>query len=194
MTYKVVQWATGNVGIEALRGILQHPELELVGLLAHGEAKDGKDAGTLCGMPPAGVVASRDKEAILALELAEFLSKRHRRVSIVDEPPVMGAGLAYVRRTRLLTELHEHGVEMFPAASNIHIGQHAVLFTDGAGQARDIPADQVIVAKGAAGDAQLADSLRRAGLDVRAIGDCMGMGYIEGAMHGAAKAVRELLA
>lgn len=83
---------------------------------------------------------------------------------------------------------------MFPAASNIHIGRHAVLFTDGAGQSRDISADQVIVAKGAAGDEQLADALRRAGLDVRAIGDCTGVSYIEGAMHGAAEAVRELLA
>lgn len=68
MTCRVVQWASGNVGIEALRGILQNPELELVGLLVHGEAKDGKDAGTLCGMPPAGVIATRDKEAIFALE------------------------------------------------------------------------------------------------------------------------------
>ena len=131
---------------------------------------------------------------LVGLELAEFLSERNRRVSIVDEPPVMGAGLAYVRRTRLLTELREHGVEMFPAASDIRIGQHAVLFSDSAGEVRDIPADQVIVAQGATGDTQLADDLRRAGLDVRAIGDCMGVGYIEGAMHGAAKAVRELLA
>jgi len=131
---------------------------------------------------------------LVGLELAEFLSERKRRVSIVDEPPVMGAGLAYVRRTRLLTELREHGVEMFPAASDIRIGQHAVLFSDSAGEVRDIPADQVIVAQGATGDTQLVDDLRRAGLDVRAIGDCMGVSYIEGAMHGAAQAVRELLA
>jgi len=68
MTYTVVQWATGNVGIEALRGILQNPELRLAGVLVHGEDKDGKDAGTLCSMAPAGVVASRNKEAIFALE------------------------------------------------------------------------------------------------------------------------------
>lgn len=68
MTHRVVQWATGNVGIEALRGILQNPELELVGLLVYGESKDGKDAGTLCGLPPAGVTATRDKQAIFALK------------------------------------------------------------------------------------------------------------------------------
>ncbi|AMN46240.1 4-hydroxy-tetrahydrodipicolinate reductase [Steroidobacter denitrificans] len=68
MTYKVVQWATGGVGIEALRGILQHPGLELAGLLVHSEAKDGKDAGMLCDMPRVDVIATRDKEAIFALE------------------------------------------------------------------------------------------------------------------------------
>jgi 4-hydroxy-tetrahydrodipicolinate reductase len=35
VAYKVVQWATGNVGQLALRGIIEHPELELVGLLVH---------------------------------------------------------------------------------------------------------------------------------------------------------------
>ncbi|AMN46243.1 NADH:flavin oxidoreductase [Steroidobacter denitrificans] len=131
---------------------------------------------------------------LVGLELAEFLGERKRRVSIVDEPPVMGAGLAYVRRIRLLTELREHGVQMFPAAANLRIDRHAVLFTDSDGGAREISADQVIVAKGATGDTQLADTLRRAGFNVRAIGDCTGVGYIEGAMRTAAEAVRELLA
>lgn len=68
MTYKVVQWATGGVGTEALRGILEHPELELVGTLVYGEEKDGRDAGELCGLGPAGVAATRDREAIFALD------------------------------------------------------------------------------------------------------------------------------
>lgn len=67
MTHEVVQWATGSVGLEALRGILTNPELELVGLLVYGEQKEGKDAGTLCGLPRVGVTATRDKESIFAL-------------------------------------------------------------------------------------------------------------------------------
>ena len=35
MPYKVIQWATGNVGHLALRGIIEHPELELVGLVRY---------------------------------------------------------------------------------------------------------------------------------------------------------------
>lgn len=66
--YRVVQWSTGNVGRHALRQILDHPQLELAGLLVHGADKDGADAGTLCQRPPTGVRATRDVDAILALD------------------------------------------------------------------------------------------------------------------------------
>ena len=50
--YRVAQWSTGNVGRLALRGIVQHPELELVGVLVHSPDKAGRDAGELA-RPPA---------------------------------------------------------------------------------------------------------------------------------------------
>ena len=67
MTYRVIQWATGNVGRAAVEGILAHPELELVGAWVHAEAKAGRDVGDLCGLGPIGVTASGDVEALLAL-------------------------------------------------------------------------------------------------------------------------------
>jgi len=30
MVYKVILWSSGNVGLNALRAIMNHPELELV--------------------------------------------------------------------------------------------------------------------------------------------------------------------
>jgi hypothetical protein len=68
MRHRVIQWATGHVGIHALRAIARHPALELVGLVVHGEAKAGSDAGELCGIGPTGIVASQDPEAVLALD------------------------------------------------------------------------------------------------------------------------------
>ncbi len=68
MTYRVIQWATGHVGVHALRGIARHPELELVGLCVHSEKKAGRDAGELCGIDATGVVATCDGDAVLALE------------------------------------------------------------------------------------------------------------------------------
>jgi 4-hydroxy-tetrahydrodipicolinate reductase len=65
---RVVQWATGTVGASAMRAVISHPQLELVGVRVYSEAKDGKDAGELCGMPPIGVRATRDMDAILALK------------------------------------------------------------------------------------------------------------------------------
>ena len=57
MAYKVIQWSTGNVGRHAVRLIVEHPELELVGLWVHSEEKAGRDAGELVGIDPVGVIA-----------------------------------------------------------------------------------------------------------------------------------------
>jgi 2,4-diaminopentanoate dehydrogenase len=65
--YRVVQWATGNIGTRSLRAVIEHPDLELVGLYVYAEAKAGKDAGELCGLGPTGVVATRDLDDIVAL-------------------------------------------------------------------------------------------------------------------------------
>ena len=68
MTLKVIEWSTGNVGRYALRSIIGHPGLELVGLFVSSEAKEGKDAGELCGLDPVGVMATRNVDALLALD------------------------------------------------------------------------------------------------------------------------------
>lgn len=65
--YRVVQWATGNIGTRSLQAIIEHPDMELVGLLVHSAAKEGKDAGELCGLGPIGVKATRSIDEIIAL-------------------------------------------------------------------------------------------------------------------------------
>jgi hypothetical protein len=66
VTYRVIQWSTGNVGRYALRAILGHPELERAGLYVHSAAKAGRDAGELCGLGPVGLAATNDADALLA--------------------------------------------------------------------------------------------------------------------------------
>ncbi len=68
MTYKVIQWATGGVGRAAVQYIQAHSELELVGCWVSSEAKEGRDVGDICGLDPIGVTATRDVEALLALD------------------------------------------------------------------------------------------------------------------------------
>ena len=65
-SYRVVVWATGRVGRLAIRAVADRPNLELVGVWVHSESKDGKDAGTIAGIEPLGVAATRDDAAILA--------------------------------------------------------------------------------------------------------------------------------
>jgi hypothetical protein len=67
VTFRVIQWATGGVGRAAIEGILDHPELELVGCWVHGAEKAGQDAAALAGRPPIGVAATNDADALLAL-------------------------------------------------------------------------------------------------------------------------------
>lgn len=68
MSIRVVQWATGTVGIHAAPAIAAHPDLELVGLWVHSESKEGKDVAELCGGPSTGVTATRDVDALLDLQ------------------------------------------------------------------------------------------------------------------------------
>lgn len=68
MAYRVIQWATGNVGRAAIEGIVGHPDLELVGCWVHSEDKDGVDAGDLAGIGPVGVLATTDREVVLSLD------------------------------------------------------------------------------------------------------------------------------
>lgn len=68
MAYRVIQWSTGNVGRFALRCIIGHPALQLVGLWVSSTAKAKKDAGELCGLPPVGVKATTNVDALLKLD------------------------------------------------------------------------------------------------------------------------------
>lgn len=68
MTLRVVQWATGNVGRAAIDAVRAHPQLELVGCWVHSADKHGVDAGVLAGGEPLGVLATNDRDQILAME------------------------------------------------------------------------------------------------------------------------------
>src|SRR2546423_1241043 len=68
MTYRIVQWGTGNVGRHALRMILERPDFELVGVRVYNPDKVGKDAGELVGVGPVGVIATNDVDAVVALD------------------------------------------------------------------------------------------------------------------------------
>ena len=113
--YRVIQWATGDVGRAAIEGILAHPELELVGCWVHSAAKDGRDVGELLRDRARSACAPpRDVDALLALEAdcvlySPILAKpaeRGRRILASGKNVVTPLGWFYpVRERRGVAEL-----------------------------------------------------------------------------------------
>jgi hypothetical protein len=69
MARRIIQWGTGAVGREVLRGALDaRSGLELAGVRVYSADKDGVDAGELIDREPVGVLATTDVERILAIE------------------------------------------------------------------------------------------------------------------------------
>jgi len=68
MTYRVIQWATGLVGQEAILGVLAHPDLELVGTWVHSPDKVGRDVGEICGIDAIGITAVGTLDEICAID------------------------------------------------------------------------------------------------------------------------------
>jgi hypothetical protein len=65
--YRVIQWATGAVGSEALRSLVADPQFELVGVYVHSPRKVGLDAGELARLPVrTGITATDDAARLLA--------------------------------------------------------------------------------------------------------------------------------
>ena len=129
---------------------------------------------------------------LVGLELAEFLAHRGRTVTVLEESSRVGKGIPLVRRFRAVDDCHDLGVALLTGANDFEIGDNIVTYTNDCGQRRTIPADTVIVAKGARGNEMLADNLAAAGFTVSRVGDCTGVGYIEGAMRDAALATRTI--
>jgi hypothetical protein len=100
MTCRVIHFGTGYSGVHALRGILDHPELELVGLVVHSDDKCGRDAGELAGAAPVGVVATQDLDAALAVGADAFcyMATTHGRfkVAIAEVCSILEAGVNVV--------------------------------------------------------------------------------------------------
>jgi hypothetical protein len=88
MAHRVVQWGTGAVGVEAIRGILDHPNLELVGVKVYSDDKVGMDAGVLAGCGPIGVIA--DKNVDTAGADAVLYAPRHP--SVDDAATILASG------------------------------------------------------------------------------------------------------
>ena len=102
MVLRVVQWTTGNVGRRAGRAVLRHPDMELVGVYAHGSDKVGRDVGELCGLATLGMKATDYIDALLA-EAPDCVSYNPMFPSIDELERLLEAGVNVVSTAGFIT-------------------------------------------------------------------------------------------
>jgi NADPH-dependent 2,4-dienoyl-CoA reductase/sulfur reductase-like enzyme len=128
---------------------------------------------------------------LVGLELAEFLAKRGRDVTVVEAGEKFGTELAIVRRWRVLEDLQQLGAVLINRTDVSCIRERSLtLVCDG--DEVVIETDTVILASGATGDLSLAELSQSLGFETHVAGDCDGVGYIEGAIHSAHAVARSL--
>jgi 2,4-dienoyl-CoA reductase (NADPH2) len=105
-------------------------------------------------------------------EIAEFLAKRGRTVTIVEPSPVIGTGVIDSRLGPLLEWFGKKGVAVFSGASDIQVTGKGVRFTLPDGTNGEIQADTVVPTAPIAADRRLVEQLQGKAGQVFAVGDC----------------------
>ena len=126
---------------------------------------------------------------LIGVELAEFLSERGREVTVLEESQTLATEMALPRRWRALYTLREHGVRLLTAAAVEEITDAGVVYRQH-GERQVAPADHIIIATGVLDNRSLAEAFAGCAAEIHLVGDCGGVGYIEGALRDAARVAR----
>ena len=102
MTFRIVQWTTGNVGKKSIHAIAANSLLELVGCYAWSPDKVGRDAGELCGIEPLGVLATDDVDALIALK-PDCVVYNPMFANVDELVRILGAGINVVTTSEFIT-------------------------------------------------------------------------------------------
>ena len=159
---------TGRIAVAAGKRLGLTDDPERLASLTHHYMPIGKRVTILGG-------------GLVGIELAEFLVDRGRTVTVLDAAATLATEMAHPRRWRVLTDLRSHGAELLSNADVLEVTPTQVRYRHNDSD-HAVDADCVVIASGLTGDESVAQQLRAAGLDPVAIGDCTGVGYLEGAM------------
>ena len=100
---------------------------------------------------------------MLGLETAEYLAAQGNAVTVLKRYETIGCSIEPLYRGYLLRELKKHGVEIMTRVEVEAIQADGVLVRDEAGEERVVPADQVVLARGATPSNELAHALQDLG-------------------------------
>jgi 2,4-dienoyl-CoA reductase (NADPH2) len=110
--------------------------------------------------------------AIQGCELAEFLVKRGRKVTIVDTADMLGDKMPLMNRFKLLHWLGEKGVTMLTGVKYEEITDKGLIVTTREGKRQTIEADTIATAVPLSPNTALLKALKGKIAEVYAVGDC----------------------
>ena len=115
---------------------------------------------------------------LAAIELAEFLARRGRKVSVLEAGKRIAVEIGPKRRTEHALRLDKLGVTICTEARCEKIDAREVHFRNASGKTRKIAADSVIIAGEPVAATGVYDAVKTLAAEVHAIGDCTGLGLI----------------
>jgi NADPH-dependent 2,4-dienoyl-CoA reductase/sulfur reductase-like enzyme len=125
-------------------------------------------------------------------EIAEFLTKRGRKVTIVESSDKVGEGVIDFRLGLLLSWFNRRGVKMLTGVREMEIVEHGLAYSDKDGKRQIIPADAVVPTSPLQAGTEVFEDLRGEAREVFLIGDARQPGMIVDAVRGAYQAARTL--
>lgn len=129
--------------------------------------------------------------SLVGLELADFLARRGRNVTLLEEGAHLGVPMALPRRWTAVRHAGEAGVRLHRGATVQRITPDRVEFRVG-DTVSTAPADMVVVASEVSAEAPLAEALTGVVPEVYVVGDAGQVDYIQGAIHTAWQVARQL--
>ncbi|UCC85232.1 MAG: FAD-dependent oxidoreductase [Gemmatimonadota bacterium] len=110
--------------------------------------------------------------AMHGCELAEFLVRRGRKVTIVETSDTFGSGMVFIVAQRLIRWLKKKGVTMLSEVKYDEITANGLTITDKEGKKRTIEADNILIALPWSPNTELHETVERKFPEVYSIGDC----------------------
>jgi 2,4-dienoyl-CoA reductase (NADPH2) len=111
--------------------------------------------------------------AIHGCELAEFLVKRGRKVTIVDTADELGDGMGAVNKLCLLGWMSEKGVEMKPGVKYQEITGKGLTIINGDGITQTLEADTIVTAMPLKQNMELIKTMEGKVPEIYPVGDCV---------------------
>jgi len=131
--------------------------------------------------------------AIQGAELAEFLTKRGRKVTIVEKKPVIGEGMVDALQAYLLIWFKKKGVTMISGVKEyVEVTDKGLTIITGDGKKQTLEADSIATALPLTPNNELLDGLKAKVAEVYAIGDCRDPLLIADAIGTGVRTAREV--